>query len=56
MFTNILDVKNRTTTRQFGAVKCKRKEIKYKTPPWAFKKKRKVNSKVNDQLKKSLDN
>ena len=43
MFTNILDVKKKTATRQFGAATSKRKAIKYGTTPWALKKKRKGN-------------
>ena len=40
IFTNILDVKNETVTRQVGAAKSKRKAIKAGTKPWALKKKR----------------
>ena len=39
-FTNILDVKNETVTRQVGAAKSKRKAIKVGTTPWALKQKR----------------
>ena len=34
IFTNTLDVKNKTATRQVGASKSKRKLIKYGTTPW----------------------
>ena len=43
LFTNILDVKSKTSTCLFGAAKSKRKAIKYVTTPWALKPKRKVN-------------
>ena len=56
MFTNILDVKNKTATRRVGADKYKRKAIKYWTIPWALKQKRKLNSKIDEQIKKSLYN
>ena len=35
IFTNILDVKNKTATRQVGASKSKRRAIKYGTTPRA---------------------
>ena len=54
LFTNILDVKNKTATCQFGYAKSKRKAIKSGTAPWALKKKRRVDSKFNDQIKKYL--
>ena len=56
LFTNILDAKKEAATRQFGAAKYKRKEIKYGTTPWSLKQKRKWNSKINDQINKSLYN
>ena len=43
LFTNMLDVKNKTATRQVGAAKSNRKSIKYGTTPWSLKQKRKVN-------------
>ena len=39
LFTNILDVKNKTATRRVGAAKYKRKAIKYGNAPWALKQK-----------------
>ena len=48
LFTNILDLKKKTATRQFGKEKSKHKEIKAGTAPWEFKQKRKRNSKIND--------
>ena len=57
LFTNILDVKKKlATTRQVRAAKSKRKAIKSGTKPWALKPKRNVDSKINDQIKKSLYN
>ena len=56
IFTNMLDVKNKTATCRFISAKSKRKAIKYGTTPWALKTNRKVNSKINDQIKKSLYN
>ena len=56
IFTNILDVKNKTAIRQVGDAKQKRKAIKSGTTPWALKPKRKENSQINDQIKKYLYN
>ena len=47
IFTNILDVKKKTSTRRVGAAKYKRKAIKCGTTSWALKKKKKWNSKIN---------
>ena len=55
LFTNILDVK-KNATRQVGAAKYKRKAIKFGNKPWALKQKRKGNSKIYEQIKKSLYN
>ena len=38
IFTNILDVKNKTATRWVGAAKSNYKEIKYGNTPWLLKK------------------
>ena len=43
MFTNIVEVKNKTAYRRVGAAKSKRKAITCGNKPWALKKKRKVN-------------
>ena len=56
LFTNILDVKDKTATCRVGSAKSKRKAIKYRTTPWALNQKLKGNSKINDQIKKSLYN
>ena len=54
LFTNILDVKKKTDTRQFRAAKSELKVNKYGTTPWALKQKRKGHSKISEQIKKSL--
>ena len=54
LLNNILDVKNKIATHQVRAAKSKRKLIKYQTTPWSLKPKQEVNSKINDQIKKSL--
>ena len=41
LFTNILDVKNKTAIRRVRATKSRPKEIKAGTMPWALKPKRK---------------
>ena len=41
MFTNVLEVKKKTTYRRVGADKSKRKAIKFGNTPWSLKKKRK---------------
>ena len=56
LFTYILDVKNKTATRTFGAAKYKHKAIKYGNTPWSLKQKRKGHSKIDEQIKKSLYN
>ena len=35
MFTNILEVKNKTTYRGVGDAKSKRRAIKFENTPWA---------------------
>ena len=54
LFTNILDVKKNSYTRQVGYAKSKRKATKYGTTPWALKQKRKGNSKIDEHINKSL--
>ena len=56
LFTNILDVKNKTDIRQVRAVTSKRKAIKAGTNPLAMRKTRNENSKINNQIKESLYN
>ena len=53
LFTNILDVKNKTAARIVGASKSNRKSIKSVTTLWSLKPKQKLNSKINDQINKS---
>ena len=55
MFTNIFLVK-KTSYRRVGAAKSKRKAIKFGNKPWALKPKRKGNSKIDEQIKKSIYN
>ena len=43
---NFLDVNKKTSTRQSGAAKSKRKAIKYGTTPWALKEK-KIKFRIN---------
>ena len=38
IFTNILDVKKKTSTRLVRAAKSKHTAIEYETTPWALKK------------------
>ena len=54
LFTNILYVTNKTDTSKVGADKSKCKAIKYETTTWILKPKRKGNSKIYDQINKSL--
>ena len=56
LFTNILDLKNKTATLWVGADESNLKAIKYGTTPRELKQKRKGNSKINDQIKNSLYN
>ena len=47
-------MKNKTAIRWVGAYRSKRKEIEAGNTPWAVKTKQKIDSKINDQIKKSL--
>ena len=49
-------MKKKTATCGVGAAKSKFKAIKYGTKKWALKQKRKGNSKINGQIKRSLYN
>ena len=49
-------MKNKTAIRRFRSSKSNRNEIKSGTMPWELKSRRKVNSKFNGQIKKSLYN
>ena len=56
ILTNILDVRNKTAIRRFGASKSENKSIKSGTMIWSFKPKRKVNSRIKNQMNNSLYN
>ena len=56
MFTKTLEVKNKTSYRRFGASKSKHKAIKFLNKPCSLKRKLKRNSKIDEQIKKSLYN
>ena len=56
LFTNILDLKNKTAICPVGSEKSKRKEIKVGTTLWKMKTKRKGNSKINNWINNSLYN
>ena len=56
LFTNILDVKKKADIWWVGAAKSKRKESIAGTTPWALKPKRKGNSRINDNIKKTFYN
>ena len=55
MFTKVLKVK-KTAYYRVGDAKSKRKAVKFGSTSWALKQKRKGNSKINEQIKKSLYN
>ena len=54
IFTNILYVKKKTIIRRDGAAKSNQKLTKAGTTLWAKKTKQKLNSKINDQIKKFM--
>ena len=54
LFTNILDVKPKTSKRRFVAAKSKRKSMKVCNSLWTKKTKRKGHSKINEQIKRNL--
>ena len=56
IFTNILYLKEKTSTCRSKATKSENKVIESGTTTWELNKKRKVNSRINDQIKKSLYN
>ena len=53
-FTNVFDVKNRTSILCFGAAKSKRRAIRDVSRLWANKTKSNGYSKINDQIKHKL--
>ena len=46
----------KTSDRRVGATKSKRKGIKFGNTPWSLKKKGEGNSKIDEQINKSLYN
>ena len=54
LFTNILDVKQKTAKRRIGAAKSKQRAMKVGTSLWNKKTKRKGNSQINEQIKRNL--
>ena len=56
LFTNILEVKNKTATHQVGDAKSKREAMKLGTIPWALEQKPQESLKINEQIKKYLYN
>ena len=56
IFTNIFYVKKKTAYRRIGAAKYKRKSIKYGNTPRALGIKRKGQSNIREEIKKSLYN
>ena len=56
MFTNVLDVSQKTAYHRVGAAKSKRKAIKYENTPWALKQKRKWHSKISEEIRKYIYN
>ena len=56
LFTNILDVKNKTSGCRVRDAKSNHKPIKARNTPWVLKPKRKGNSKINNQINKPLYN
>ena len=50
LFTNILDVKNKTAIHQVGASKSNHKSIQSVSISWALKPEQKVNSNINNQI------
>ena len=56
LFTEVLDAKNKTTVRQVGADKSKRKAIREFIILFSSIPKRKVHTKINEQVNKYLYN
>ena len=49
-------MKQKTTYGLVGAAKSNCKSIKYENTPWALKQKQKDNSKIDEQINKSIYN
>ena len=56
IFTNILDVKKKTSIRRIGASKSKHKPIKSGTTLWELKPKQKGHSRINYHIKNYIYN
>ena len=54
MFNNVLDFNKKTAYPQVGDTKSKLKEIKFGNKPRALKQKQRGNSKIDEQINKSL--
>ena len=54
LFTNILDVKQKTEKHRFVAIKSKRRAMKVSNILWTKKTRRKGHSKINEQIKCNL--
>ena len=54
LFTNPLDVKQKTAKRRIVAAKSKRRSMKVGTSLWTKKTKRKGHSKINENIKRNL--
>ena len=55
LFTKILDIKPKTAERLIVAAKYKHRAMKVGTSQWTKKTKRKVHSKMNEQIKRNMD-
>ena len=56
LFTNVLELKKKTAYRRVRASKSKRKSVKFGNTPRTLKQKQKQNSKIDEDIKKSLYN
>ena len=56
LFTEVLDIKNKTSVRRLGAAKSKRKEIISGSMLWLIITNRKGHTKINEQVEKYIYN
>ena len=54
LFTNIFDVKKKTSKLCVGAAKSKRRSMKVGNSMWTNKTKRKYHSKINNNIKRNI--
>ena len=54
MLTNVINIKKKSAKRHVGAAKSKRRTMIVGNILWTNKKKRKGNSKINEQIKRNL--